>query len=123
MSNRSSPLLFSDSQPDMLLPYQVQHDLISFGPAGEEGKSVPRRGLMSDNHSGPSVLIPEVIQERPNHGTQTSPVLEANRFNTFRMCMVVVMKILLSIKLKRQSLISEYFLYNLTQLQKNHLRL
>ena len=38
MSNRSSPLLFSDSQPDMLLPYQVQHDLISFGPADEEGK-------------------------------------------------------------------------------------
>ena len=78
MSNGSSPLLFSDSQPDMLLPYQVQHDLISFGPADEEGKSVPRRRLTSDNHSGPSVQIPEVIKERPNHGTQTSPVIEAN---------------------------------------------
>ena len=78
MSNRSSPLLFSDSQPDMLLPYQVQHDLISFGPADEEGKSVPRRRLTSDNHSGPSVQIPEVTQDRPNHGTQTSPVIEAN---------------------------------------------
>ena len=45
MSNRSSPLLFSDSQPDMLLPYQVQHDLISFGPADEEGKSVPEKRI------------------------------------------------------------------------------
>ena len=78
MSNRSSLLLFSDSQPDMLSPYQVQQDLISFGPADEEGKSAPRRGLTSDNHSGPSVQIPEVIQDRPNHGTQTSPVLETN---------------------------------------------
>ena len=78
VSNRSSPLLFSDSQPDMLLPYQVQHDLISFGPADEEGKSVPRRRLTSDNYSGPSIQIPEVTQDRPNHGTQTSPVFEAN---------------------------------------------
>ena len=86
VSNRSSPLLFSDSQPDMLLPYQVQHDLISFGPADEEGKSVPRRGLSSDNHSGPSVQIPEVIKERPNHGTQTSPVIEANPVDVYGSC-------------------------------------
>ena len=77
-SNRSSPLLLNDSQPDMLLPYQVQQDLISFGPADEEGKSVPRRGLTLDYQSGPSVQIPEVIQDKPNHGVQTSPVIEAS---------------------------------------------
>ena len=49
----------------------------SFGPADEGGNSIHREGLTSNNQPGPSVQIPEVIQDSPNQGTKTSPIIEA----------------------------------------------